>query len=142
VRRRAHRIARLLAPAAAALGGFASAEARVETGLGIRLRPDVCVSLGEPPYDGLLVSPPLLVVVLATPGAVGAWLALGTEAVWTTAGGQGRRHQADGTVVAVPPSGTLDVPGRPGLELGVGELLARQASVVEQPAVRSARLLR
>lgn len=126
-RRRACRVARLLAPAAWALGGFASAEARVHAGLGVVLRPDVVVALGDPPPDGALADPPLLVVVLRTPGAVAAWLALGTGAVWVDEGGAARRWLADGTVTEVPPGGRLDVPGHPGLELPVAELRAERA---------------
>lgn len=131
---RARRLARLLAPAAWAIGGFASAEARVHAGLGVVLRPDVVVALGDPPPDGALADPPLLVVVLGAPAAVAAWLALGTRAVWVDEAGAARRWLADGTVTQVPASGRLDIPGYPGLELPVAELRAGRAAAGAGPA--------
>lgn len=139
---RARRIARLLAPAAAALGGFASAEARVDAGLGIRLHPEVCVALGEAPYDGVLSSAPALVVVLGSTPAVGAWLALGAEVVWASAGDRARRFTADGEVMTLPPGARLDAPGYPGLELDAAEVLKRRSVPSGTGALRSGGVLR
>jgi hypothetical protein len=82
----AAQIAQRLGPAAWALGGFSSAAVRVVGGGGTR-RPAVAVVVGEPPCDGVVTRPPLLVVELAPCSAAAAWMERGVPRVWVVGAG-------------------------------------------------------
>lgn len=135
-RLRAVRIARLLAPAAWRAGGFASSEARIAIGAQL-VRPAAVVALGDPPPDGVLAVPPLLVVELDPAAAAGPWLALGATAVWLPAA-CGARCVTAGDDVTVPEGTRLEVPGWTGLALPAGELAgcANQARLRRDEPVR------
>lgn len=116
-RLRAVRLARLLLPGAHAAALFPSAELRLSVGCVAR-RPFVCVAAGEPPVDGLLSEPPVLVVEPAGV-EVASYLEAGAQAAWVVgvgyaelclAGGRVQRHHQDEELV---------VPGWPSLRLGV-----------------------
>jgi hypothetical protein len=81
-RQRAARIARMLRPAAHALGGLVSTELIVPYA-GRWYRPDVGVVLdADPPIDGVLGVAPALVVCLGGPLRGADWLRAGAGAVW------------------------------------------------------------
>ncbi len=118
---RAARIARLLAPAAVALGGWASSELVVRVDAPPhRFRPDVTVGFGEPPVDGVTATPPVLVVVLDDDARVAAqWTAVGVEAVWAVADTTVALWQRGRPAVVVGLDAELVVPAWPTLRLPV-----------------------
>jgi hypothetical protein len=124
-RLRAARIARLLAPAAEAGGGFTTCEVVVRAARNpdSARRPDCCVVLGDPPADGVLDRPPLLVVEFAPAGEPAWYLALGTAAVWLVAGSQVSVHLGSGQAGHLDAGGRASVPGHPRLALPVADLV-------------------
>lgn len=116
-RLRAVRLARLLLPGAHAAGLYPSAELRLPVDLAVR-RPFVCVAAGEPPVDGLLSEPPVLVVELA--GAEAAIsLKAGARAVWLLGVDYAELCLPDGRVERRHDGQELRVPGWPSLRLDV-----------------------
>jgi len=105
-------------PAAAALGGFASAQLRVRVPPFVDDRPDVAVALSDPPADGRLRVAPLLVVLLAPggPAAPERWLAAGAAAVWVRHDG-GAAEWTRRRARRVPADGVLHVPHHPALSV-------------------------
>lgn len=118
-RMRAAAVCLRLWPAAEALGGFASAQLHVTVPPFVDGRPDVAVALVDPPADGRLAVPPVLVVLLAGSRAAGPerWLAAGAAAVWVQHGDgaaewtrRGVRRCGGGDVLRVPRRASLSLP--------------------------------
>lgn len=119
-RLRGVRLARLLAPGAYAAALYPSAELRVPVGPGLR-RPLVCVAAGEPPVDGTLDGPPVLVVDAAGTPDTDDYLAGGATAVWLLDADHAEQRFEDGRVALLGPADTLSVPHRPTLRLAVAQ---------------------
>lgn len=117
-RLRAARLVRLLTPFAAAIGGYVSAELRAPDG-----RPaGVTIVAGDPPVDGRLDRPPLLVVVAADDAGHAAWEAAGVL-VWRVAEDEVVVALPDGERTRVPADESLAVPGIDGAGVAVRALL-------------------
>lgn len=116
-RLRAVRLARLLLPGAHAAGLYPSAELRLAADPVVR-RPFLCVAAGEPPVDGLLSEPPVLVVEPAA-ADVAAYLKAGAGAAWLIGAGYAELCLPGGRVERRHPGDELRVPGWPSLRLGV-----------------------
>ena len=117
----ATRIARLLRPAALRIDAWVSTEAAVQLPGHPLLRPAVLVAAGDPPYDGVALTPPLLVVELDAE-KVARWLPLGLAAVWGP-DGAGVVEISQGVRRIRTPGEHLTVAGHAELVLPVAELL-------------------
>lgn len=116
-RLRAVRLARLLLPGAHAAALWPSAELRLSLGSVVR-RPFVCVAAGEPPVDGLLSEPPVLVVEPAGE-EVATYLRAEAAAAWRVGVGHAELCLPGGWVERRHQGEELYVPGWPSLRLGV-----------------------
>lgn len=118
-RLRAARLARLLSPAALALGGFTSIELRIRLPAEGLCRPDVSVVLADPPVDGVADSAPALVIEFAPATRPWRWLEAGAAAVWVLGADNAHVYTVAAPVQTVAPPELLAVPGLPALTLPV-----------------------
>jgi hypothetical protein len=106
-------IAQRLAPAAWALGGFASAELEVRVGRRPPCRPAAAVVIGPYPLRPVVRAGPLLVVELAPDCAPQRWLVRGVAEVWSVGADGAWVSRRDGPPrwVPAPQPLTLHVAG-------------------------------
>lgn len=121
-RLRAVRLARLMAPGAHAAGLYPSGELCVAVESGAR-RPLVCVAAGDPPVDGVLTEPPVLVVEPAGV-EVASYLRAGAQVAWAVGASHAEVHPAAGPASSPQAGDVLHVPGWPTLSLPVTAVTA------------------
>lgn len=131
----AARLARLLGPAATALGGWTSTQVvvRFARDPDSAARPAVALCCEPMPPDGVVDAAPLLVALTGRPPAAAhRWLEMGTAAVWLLDDCRVVAVTATGATVSGP-GGRLAVPGTDDAPLAVSDVLVAADPVPVRP---------
>lgn len=126
----AARLARLFDPAARRVGAWVSTEVlvRISEEPETALRPVLAVVAGEPPYDGIVTTRPILVVDVGG-SRRGLWPRGSATQVWTVDGGGVAVDRADARSRVVAHDRLLRPSGLGGLRLAAATLCELAAAV-------------